>query len=221
MKGNKTKKWSIGLQFVQFQKNSSHHRVIGRSSYKALFGNDPKVGLATSSLLIEILQILVTEEDLEEIYKEDIQKCHMETDSAEAILCNLCEKNMKIKEARHLGAIEIEKQAEKMLQDNKIKIPTFKVGDCIVIPVPKVDRGPTDPANIIAVVIDQKNDLNRIGTEHGVLKGWYGSGNIQSATSNFIDIEQVNKTKEMSLREIVSSLTGGQGFFSCYCKGKC
>jgi len=109
---------------------------------------------------------------------------------------------MKIKEARHLGAIGIEKQAEKMLQvksfwflyllkiihyfsmlwDSKIKIPTFKVGDCIVIMVPKVDRGPADPANIIDVVIDQKNDLNRIGTEHGVLKGWYGSGNIQSAT---------------------------------------
>lgn len=132
MKDNKTKKWSIGLQFVQFQKNSSHHRVIGRSPYKALFGNDPKVGLATSNLPIEILQKLVTEEDLEEIYKEkykeDVQseiekitvqcnvcgtECCMETDSAE---CNLCEKNMKIKEARHLGAIGIEKQAEKMLQ---------------------------------------------------------------------------------------------------------
>jgi hypothetical protein len=25
----------------------------------------------------------------------------------------------------------------------------------------------------------------------------------------------------MSLREIVSSLNGGQGIFSCYCKGKC
>lgn len=129
MKDNKTKKWSIGLQFVQFQKNSSHHRVIGRSPYKALFGNDPKVGLATSNLPIEILQKLVTEEDLEEIYKEESEiekitvpcnvcgtECCMETDSAEAILCNLCEKNIKIKEARHLGAIGIEKQAEKMLQ---------------------------------------------------------------------------------------------------------
>jgi len=27
MKDNKTKKWSIGLQFIQFQKNSSHHRI--------------------------------------------------------------------------------------------------------------------------------------------------------------------------------------------------
>jgi hypothetical protein len=42
---------------------------------------------------------------------------------------------------------------------------------------------------------------------------WYGSGNIQPATSNFIDIKQANKIKEMSLREIVSSLTRGRGFF--------
>ncbi|KAE9542911.1 hypothetical protein AGLY_002822 [Aphis glycines] len=146
----------------------------------------------------------------EEIKREYFAECCVETDSAEAILCNLCETNIKINEARHLGAAGIEKQAEKMLQDSKTKTPEFKVGDCVVIPVPKVDRGPADPANIVAVVIDQKNDLNRLGTEQGIIKGWYGSGNIQLATSRFIDIKQVNKVKEMSLREIVSSLTGGQ-----------
>lgn len=131
MKDNNTKKWSVGLQFVQFQKNSSHHRVIGRSPYKALFGNDPKIGLATSNLPLEILQKLVTEEDLEEICNEEIEneiekmtaefnvcgtECCVETDSAEAVLCNLCETNIKINEARHLGAAGIEKQAKKMLQ---------------------------------------------------------------------------------------------------------
>jgi hypothetical protein len=74
---------------------------------------------------------LVTEEDLEEIYKEEIQseiekitvqcnvfvtECYMETDFGEAILCNLCEESITMKEARHLGAIKIEKQAKKMLQ---------------------------------------------------------------------------------------------------------
>jgi hypothetical protein len=33
----------------------------------------------------------------------------MEVYSSEAILCNLCEENIKIKEAHHLGAIGIEK----------------------------------------------------------------------------------------------------------------
>jgi hypothetical protein len=52
------------------------------------------------------------------------------------------------------------------------------VGGCIVISVPKVDRGSGDSANVVGVVIGQKNKLNRLGTEHGILKGWYGSGNI-------------------------------------------
>uniref|UniRef100_A0A2S2QEH3 Uncharacterized protein n=1 Tax=Sipha flava TaxID=143950 RepID=A0A2S2QEH3_9HEMI len=126
----------------------------------------------------------------------------METDFGEAILCNLCEESITMKEARHLGAIKIEKQAKKILQDSKIKIPTFKVGDCVVIPVPKVDKGPVYPANVIGVVIDQKNKLNRLGTEHGILKVWYGSGNIQPATYNFIDFEQANKTKEISKEKL-------------------
>jgi hypothetical protein len=81
-----------------------------------------------------------------------------------------------------------------------------------------VDRSPVDPVNVTGVVIDQKNKLNHLGTEHGILKGWYGSENIQSATSNFIDIEQVNKMKEISLREIASSLTGGQGILTVIVK---
>jgi hypothetical protein len=38
---------------------------------------------------------------------------------------------------------------------------------------------------------------------------------------NFFNIDQVIKTKKMSVREIVSCLIGGQGFISCYFKGKC
>lgn len=70
MKDNKIKKWSIGLMFVQFQKNSSHHRIIGRSPYKALFGCDPKVGLSTSNLPLEVIKKLTAEEDLEEVYSK-------------------------------------------------------------------------------------------------------------------------------------------------------
>lgn len=50
MKNIKTNKWPIRLQFVQFQKNNSHHRVIGKSPYKALFENDPKIGSTTLNL---------------------------------------------------------------------------------------------------------------------------------------------------------------------------
>jgi len=44
-----------------------------------------------------------------------VTECCMETDSAEAVLFNLCRKNIKVKEACHLEGIGIENQAEKML----------------------------------------------------------------------------------------------------------
>jgi hypothetical protein len=40
MRENNNKKWSIGLKFVQFEKNNSHHSGINRSPYKAMFGCD-------------------------------------------------------------------------------------------------------------------------------------------------------------------------------------
>lgn len=50
MSDNNSTEWSLGCYFVQFQKNSSHHRTIGRSSYKALFGHDPVIGLSSTYL---------------------------------------------------------------------------------------------------------------------------------------------------------------------------
>ncbi|KAL8583081.1 hypothetical protein ACOMHN_051245 [Nucella lapillus] len=49
MEENSSERWTMGIRFVQFMKNSSHHDGIKRSPYKALFGTDPKVGLASTS----------------------------------------------------------------------------------------------------------------------------------------------------------------------------
>ncbi|KAK4320320.1 hypothetical protein Pmani_008826 [Petrolisthes manimaculis] len=54
----------VGIKFVQFQKNSSHHAGIKRSPYSALFGKEARVGLTTSSLPREILDNLESEHDL-------------------------------------------------------------------------------------------------------------------------------------------------------------
>ena len=47
---NDTTDWTIGLKFVQFQKNASHHSGIKCSSFAALLGADAKMGLTSSSL---------------------------------------------------------------------------------------------------------------------------------------------------------------------------
>jgi len=74
---------------------------------------------------------------------------------------------------------------------------------------------------VIAVIIEEKNEMYKIGTTHGLIKGWFSSGSMQHATANFILAEQVEKQKELTLRETVQVVSGGQGFLSCSCKSAC
>ncbi|KAK4328993.1 hypothetical protein Pmani_000629 [Petrolisthes manimaculis] len=64
MSDNNTQDWTVGLKFVQQQKNFAHHAGINRTPYKAMFGEDPKVDLTSSSLPPEILERLKSEDDL-------------------------------------------------------------------------------------------------------------------------------------------------------------
>ena len=59
----------MGLKFVQQQKNCTHHAGINRTPYKAMFGEDPKVGLTSSSLPPEILERLQSKDDLLALYQ--------------------------------------------------------------------------------------------------------------------------------------------------------
>ena len=63
MSDNKTQDWTVGLKFVQHQKNCAHHAGINRTPYKAMFGEDPKFGLTSSSLPPEVLERLQSEDD--------------------------------------------------------------------------------------------------------------------------------------------------------------
>ncbi|KAL0808279.1 hypothetical protein ABMA28_012774 [Loxostege sticticalis] len=76
MKDNSSTNWSVGCYFVQFQKNTSLHRTIGRTPYKALFGNEPIVGLSSTYLPNSIIQKLENEEDL-------VRVCGHEDDATE------------------------------------------------------------------------------------------------------------------------------------------
>jgi hypothetical protein len=64
LQDNNTNKWSVGLKFVQFQKNRAIHSGIGRSPYEALFGRPAKVGLNSSSITKEDLKTFDDENDL-------------------------------------------------------------------------------------------------------------------------------------------------------------
>jgi transposase InsO family protein len=61
---NQSTDWSVGLKFVQFSKNTSYHTGIKQSPYLALFGGNPRVGLRSTALPTEILERMVSEDDL-------------------------------------------------------------------------------------------------------------------------------------------------------------
>ena len=62
---NNTTDWAIGLKFVQFQKNNSHHTGIKQTPFAALLGGEAKIGLTSTSLPDEILRRLQSEDDLQ------------------------------------------------------------------------------------------------------------------------------------------------------------
>ncbi|XP_070180030.1 melanoma-associated antigen E1-like [Littorina saxatilis] len=65
MADNSTTNWTVGLKFVQFQKNNSYHSGIKQTPFAALFGADAKIGLTSSSIPNEVLQRLQSEDDLQ------------------------------------------------------------------------------------------------------------------------------------------------------------
>jgi hypothetical protein len=65
MQDNDSNKWSEGLPFVQFAKNTTYHEGIRQSPYEALFGVKPKRGIASSSLPRGQIANIETEEQLE------------------------------------------------------------------------------------------------------------------------------------------------------------
>ncbi|KAL4120448.1 hypothetical protein QTP88_013139 [Uroleucon formosanum] len=132
MADNIFKKWSVGLTFVQFQKNNSFHRTIGRSPYKALFGNNPKIGLSTSNLPSDLLKKLTTKKDLEHISQTKETKkrsiacsiCEVDVDLSlskiaenNEIIFQLCDSSKKIKIQRELGHKGQIIAAEKMINE--------------------------------------------------------------------------------------------------------
>ena len=64
MRENNSFSWKVGLKFVQFNKNNSHHSGINRTPYKAMIGSDAKNGLNFVTTTTGNLSTLSTEEDL-------------------------------------------------------------------------------------------------------------------------------------------------------------
>ncbi|XP_045446150.1 uncharacterized protein LOC123654245 [Melitaea cinxia] len=169
-----------GLKFVQFMKNIAFHSGIKQSPYQVMFGTEPKVGLTTSNLLLEIISGLHNEEDL----KVAITEMNQNFDDNEENQEN--KKNLKQKktrkeqeeikeqgenkeqeeifehnrnesmilEAREKAHLNLVKQAKRMKTASHQSHLLLKVGDNVTIPIADVDKGKADLRNLIGVVLE-------------------------------------------------------------------
>lgn len=86
------------------------------------------------------------------------------------LLCNLCHNQAEIDRNRQDAHVGQQAAAVKMKERSDGILDVLKVGDSVLVPVPDVDRGPADPANIMGVVLEEKNSVYLVGTAAGVLK---------------------------------------------------
>ncbi|XP_053309752.1 KRAB-A domain-containing protein 2-like [Spea bombifrons] len=201
MNDNDTNKWSDGLPFVQFAKNTTYHEGIRQSPYEAMFGVKAKRGIASSFLPSELIANIETEEQLKEIANTcETEKQHEETvDTSEKNLCgglsenHISRKNIEedlhsttfphqaltgkhelISRKRAAAKENLVLQANKMLRTSQKQFPPAQIGDSVRIQVPDVDRGRTDSRNVLAVVVGiEDSDFYKLANKNGTLKQLY------------------------------------------------
>ncbi|XP_024875382.1 KRAB-A domain-containing protein 2-like, partial [Temnothorax curvispinosus] len=81
MEDNNLSKWSEGLRFCQWKKNTSWHSAIKQTPYEAMFGRKAHVGLQSSQLPSSVINDVVTKEEIEHII--DSTEVHNDNGSSE------------------------------------------------------------------------------------------------------------------------------------------
>lgn len=89
---------------------------------------------------------------------------------ADDLRCSLCNNNAEMARHRMEARAGQVAAAEAMKKRSNEILDEFKVGDSVLVPVPEVDRGPIDFANIMGVVLKEQNGVYQIGTRAGVLQ---------------------------------------------------
>lgn len=131
--------------------------------------------------------------------------------------------NPAIKRARRRALSGQQVQADSLTQKTKRNLSVLKIGDNVIIPVPSVDKAPTDVRNIRGVVLEvNEHGSYKVGTKVGKIKGYLSRNQFEALPNATLDVSDV-PLNEGSVREIVSklSLSGGQGHVHCNCKKDC
>src|ERR1700761_5620975 len=85
-----------------------------------------------------------------------------------------------IKTSRQRATQAMMSQAERMVKRSRVKFVPGNPGDNVTVPVSLVDRGRSDPRNLLGIILDRdENDLYRIAVRAGILKGKYSRNQFE------------------------------------------
>ncbi|KAJ8403628.1 hypothetical protein AAFF_G00349540 [Aldrovandia affinis] len=108
------------------------------------------------------------------------------------VMCCHCQTVQNRREQQRAARRKQEDQAQKMKELSAKRIKGAEVGQCARVPVPELDRGKTDPCNVLAVMLEVTEDgCYRLGTKNGVLKQMYAQNQFDPCVESFLSIAEV------------------------------
>jgi hypothetical protein len=98
----------------------------------------------------------------------------------------------------------------------------LEVGDNVLVPVPEFDRGRSDPANLIGVILNKTAGSFKVGTKAGILSGKFSRNQLEGIKFNGFTNRNV-PDEEITIRTAVRTLSvgHGQGYKRCHCSSTC
>ncbi|XP_053599902.1 KRAB-A domain-containing protein 2-like [Plodia interpunctella] len=176
---NGSTNWSLGCHFIQYRLNTSIQLCEVKSSYRALFGCDPK-----SSISVDHPKI---------------------SKSNECTSSNFENINVGIKEENEKKGIKRKADEDEVTVTNI----SLNIGDTVHINVPEKDRGPLNTRLIVGKILDFENGVYQVGTKSGIIVNWFSINDLQIINTEFKEeVPQNSLTlKEAVIKESLLGFT--------------
>ena len=100
-----------------------------------------------------------------------------------------------------------------------VQIP--KVGKNATIQIPEFDRGPSDPKNLLVVILSAENNLYEVGCKQAKISTKFTAADLDLLSEKLIYPGDVPNDVSLTLRSVVGKRSGGQGYIKCNCKSDC
>ncbi|XP_068240208.1 uncharacterized protein [Palaemon carinicauda] len=102
------------------------------------------------------------------------------------------------------------KAAVRMARHGNQLVRRLGIGQCTTLSVPDVDRCPTDPKNLLVVVMKGEDGLYIVGCREGVLGSKYTAADLSPIDQVLIKADDVTDIR-LTLKTATAKATGGQG----------